>query len=53
MLLAPGDDALGEGGTDPRQSCEVDHIGAVDVDFLTGREGTGQLGSFAGRFLQC
>jgi len=53
MLLAPGDDALGEGGTHARQSCEVDHIGAVDIDLLTGSEGTGQLGSSAGRFLQC
>jgi hypothetical protein len=51
MLLAPGNDALGEGRTDARQSCEVDHIGTVDIDLLTGRQGPRQLRRSAGGLL--
>jgi hypothetical protein len=51
VLLAPGDDALSEGGTNARQSCEGDHIGTVDIDFLTGRQGPSKFRRSAGGLL--
>jgi hypothetical protein len=51
VLFAPRDDALGEGGTDARQTCEGDHIGTVDIDLLTGRQGPSKLRRSAGGLL--
>src|SRR5437667_12463365 len=38
MLLAPGDDALREGGPDAGETCDLRHVGAVEVDALAGQE---------------
>src|SRR5207237_5492076 len=38
VLLAPRDDALGEGRPDPRQPRDLRHVGAVEVDPFAGEE---------------
>src|SRR2546428_7905564 len=48
VLLTPSDDALRERRSDPRQPRDLRHVGAVEVDPLTGEERARQPGSGAG-----
>ena len=43
MLGTPGDDSLRQRGANARQACDLAHVGAIDVDFLTRQERTGEL----------
>src|SRR5207248_8351785 len=52
VLLAPRDDALGEGGTDAWQACDLRHVGAVEVDPLAREERACQAGGRARRRAQ-
>jgi len=47
MLRAPGDDSLRQGRSDPRQPCDLAHVGAVHIDALTGKERTRELSGAA------
>jgi hypothetical protein len=34
MLAAPGDDTLGQGGPNARQSCDFAHVGTIEINAL-------------------
>ena len=44
MLVAPVDDPLREGGPDAWETRDLRHVGAVEVDALTGEERPGEAG---------
>src|SRR5207245_1916592 len=46
MALTPGDDALRKGGPDAGETCDLRHVGAVEVDALAGQERSREPGGF-------
>jgi hypothetical protein len=52
MLGPPICDALRERGPHARQSRDLHHVGAVEIDALAGKERAGQLGGATRRLLQ-
>src|SRR5882724_5258641 len=48
MLIAPIDDPLRECGPDSRQARDLRHVGAIEVDPLTGEERSREPGSVPG-----
>jgi hypothetical protein len=51
VLAAPRDDPLRERRADTWQTCDFAHVRAIDVDALTGKEWTGELGGAASGLL--
>lgn len=52
MLGAPGYDPLRQRRADARQTCDLAHVGAIQIDPLTGEQRTGELGGAAGGLAQ-
>jgi hypothetical protein len=48
MLLAPGDDPLGEGGPNAWEARDLRHVGAVEVDPLPGEQRSREPGRVPG-----
>ena len=46
MLLTPRDDPLRERGADTGETCDLRHVGAVEVDALTRQERSREPGGF-------
>jgi hypothetical protein len=49
---SPRHDALGERGTDAGETCDVAHVGVIEVDPLAGKERAGELCGTASRLAQ-